>query len=131
MTTPIISKQDMTALLGRSLKDVEDSNFELYLKIAIARLEDLLCTSIVAPLSVDLQLLLARCFGTIASEQTVADGHGVSSKKVEDFSINYDLEADSPFVQFVKTNQATIAKYSECQGKVISGKRSHDGIRCI
>lgn len=132
METPIITQTDMAALLGRSLTTTESTNYDLYLKIAIARLEDLLCLTITAPLDeVELQLLLARCFGTVASEQKATEGLGISNKKVEDFSISFDANADSPMVAFVKQNQATLAKYSECQAKIRTGKDACHCIRCI
>lgn len=42
----MLSKDQLSKLLNRSLTDAEDSNFELYLKIATERLEQLLCMSI-------------------------------------------------------------------------------------
>ena len=88
--TPIISKEDMAKLLGRSLTAVEKENYELYLGITVERLQDLLClTEIPDPLPLDLQLLIARLFGIIVVEQR-ANLDNVQSKKVEDFSVTYD-----------------------------------------
>ena len=80
--TPIISKEDMAKLLGRSLTDVEKENYELYLGITVERLQDLLClTEIPEPLPLDLQLLIARLFGIIVVEQR-ANLDNIQSKKV-------------------------------------------------
>lgn len=121
---PIISKQEMASLLGRSLTAIENTNYDLYLKIAIIRLEDLLCITFPSSKPVDLMLLLARCFGVISTENTLStDGGTVESKKVEDFQVTYDTsDQSSPMVKFVRLNSGLIAKYSECQGKIRSGK---------
>lgn len=121
---PIISQEDMAALLGRPLTDVETKNFNLYLQIAILRLDDLLCIKIedMTEIPVDLQLLIARCFATVTMEQKDSAAHGISNKKVEDFSISFNADAKSPMVAFVEQNGATIDKYGQCQGPIISGK---------
>lgn len=130
--TPIIPQEEMAALLGRTLSTIEATNYNLYLKIAILRLEDLLCITITKNLPVDLQLLLARCFGTIASEQSATAGLGITNKKVEDFSISFDANAETPMAAFVSQNSALIAKYSECQAPIRAGESCHaDCIRCI
>lgn len=133
MDDPIISQTDMAALLGRSLTTLEVTNYNLYLKIAIIRLEDLLCLTMPKrpPLPVDLQMLLARCFSVIGEENNT-DGKNVASKKVEDFQITYDTSStETPMSMFVRLNASVIAKYSECQGKIRSGKRYDNCIRCI
>ena len=121
--TTIISKENMAKLLGRSLSMTEDSNYELYLDIAVQRLKDLLCLSeLPETLPVDLQLLIARCFGVISTEQ-VSDGENIREKRVEDFSISYDTNSqDTPMSKFVRLNASIIAKYTECQGKIKSGE---------
>lgn len=121
---PIISQEDMAALLGRPLSDVETSNFAIYQKIAILRLDDLLCLKIeeMADIPVDLQLLIARCFATVIMEQKDSANHGITNKKVEDFSISFDVDPTSPMVAFVRQNVATIDKYGQCQGPIRSGK---------
>ena len=129
--TPIISKTEMAALLGRSLSDLEDTNFDLYLKIAILRLEDLLCFTMPNKLPVDLELLLARCFGAISQEQSLMNNHGIDTKKVEDFSISFNADAESPMAALITQNSAVIAKYSECQAKPRAGGSCRDCIRCI
>lgn len=127
--TTIISKKEVAALLGRSLTAVEKTNFSLYLQVAILRLDDLLCIKLekMAELPADLKLLLARCFATIVSEQVSSEAHGISTKKVEDFSISFDVDADSPMVAFVQQNSATIDKYGMCQGPIRSGGCGHYG----
>lgn len=124
MDNPIISKEEMAALLGRPLKTVEDTNYDLYLSIAVLRLNDLLCLDLksMGELPADLKLLIARCFATITEEQSTGADNGVKSKKVEDFSITYNDTVDSPMVVFVKQNEAALDKYSRCQGPIRSGK---------
>lgn len=131
MTTPLITASETAALLGRSLTVVETDNFDLYLKIATLRLEDLLCITLVAPLAEDLQLLLARCFGVIASEQNAAANIGVDTKRVEDFSVSFNADADTPMAAFVSQNNSTIAKYSECQARVRTGETHGDCLYII
>lgn len=124
--TPIITKQQIEALLGRSLSTVENTNFDTYLKIAQARLEDLLCTTLTYPLEPTLQLLLARCFGVITQEQSQTANLGITSKKVEDFSVSYGDRDGSPMEAFVKQNTNELEQYSECQARIRQGKVCHD-----
>lgn len=135
MNEPIITQELMESLLGRPLKEQEVNNFGLYLNIAIERLNDLLCMKIedLKDLPVDLQLLIARCFATIYQEQEATLSLGVNKKQVEDFSISYESNADSPMVAFAKQNEATINKYSECQIGIRNGKVRHgcEMFRCI
>lgn len=129
----IISQDKMAKLLGRSLSTTETENYELYLDLAVARIKDLLCvTSLPSELPIDLELLVARCFGVMSVEQ-VSDGENVSNKKVEDFSISYDTNSkETPMSKFVRQNVSIIAKYSECQGKIQSGDlRYGNCIHCI
>lgn len=123
MSETIISETELVALLGRPLSETESANLELYLQIAVLRLDDLLCIKLedMAELPADLELLIARCFATIVAEQTATASHGVERKQVEDFSITFDAEADSPMVAFVAQNSATIDKYGMCQGPIRSG----------
>ncbi len=127
MNEPIISKEQMAKLLGRSLSSVEDSNYELYVDLTVERLQDLLClTEFPVPLPLDLQLLIARLFGIIGDEQK-ASMENITSKKVEDFSVTYDNNSkETPMSKFININQATIAKYSQCQGKVLHGRICFD-----
>lgn len=130
--TPILTKQQIEALLGRSLSTVENNNFTTYLKIAQERLEDLLCTTLTAPLNPTLQLLLARCFGVIAQEQQATAEANVTSKKVEDFSVTYGDKDGSPMEAFAKQNAKELERYSECQAPIRQGKVcNYDGIRPI
>lgn len=118
----IISQEEVTALLGRSLSKIEKDNFSTYLKIAQERLEDLLCFTFSKPLPSELALLLARCFATITEEQTLTSQRGVKSKKVEDFSITFDENPDAPMNVFVKQNSVALEKYSKCQAEIRHGK---------
>lgn len=122
----LLTKQQTEALIGRSLTTVESTNFDLYLKIAIARLEDLLCTTLTSPLDPVMQLLLARCFGAISLEQNATADANITSKKVEDFSVTYGDKDGSPMEAFVKQNANDLEHYSECQAKIRQGKVCHD-----
>lgn len=128
----LLTKAQTEALIGRSLTKVESDNFDLYLKIAVARLEDLLCTTLTTPLEPVPQLLLARCFGAISLEQAATANTNVTSKKVEDFSITYGDKDGSPMEAFVKQNANDLEQYSECQAKIRQGKVCHDdSVRCL
>lgn len=128
----LLTKAQTEALIGRSLTTVESTNFDLYLKIAVARLEDLLCTTLTSPLDPVLQLLLARCFGAISLEQDASANTNITSKKVEDFSVSYGDKDGSPMEAFVKQNANELEYYSECQAKPRQGKVCHDdSIRAI
>lgn len=130
---PILSQADLEAFLGRPLSTTESDNIELYLELAVERVKDILCfTSLPKPLDAELKLLIARCFDVITQEQKTAGNQGITNKKVEDFSISYDLNSDSPMVFFLKQNRAIILKYSECQAKIRTGDVRHGNcVRCI
>lgn len=113
-----LTSAEVAALIGRSLTSVETTNFDLYESIAESRLANLLCTEDLAEfadeqgkLPVDMQLVLARIFGALKSENSVEPG--IQSKKVEDFSITYS-ESESVFARVAQANNATILKYSKC-----------------
>ena len=130
----LTTSDEVEALLGRSLSAVETKNFDLYEELAEERLADVTCLDLaeIKEMSSELKLLLARTFDLIVKEQAAAENHGVSSKKVEDFSINYSTDSDSPYTAYLRLNSALIAKYSACQGPVEFGGAEHgDCIRCI
>ncbi len=132
--TTIISQDQMAALLGRPLSAIEKDNYNLYLNIAILRLDDLLCIKLeeMEDIPADLQLLIARCFATVLQEQGASANYGINKKQVEDFSISYKEDAASPMVEFVRLNGATIEKYGQCQAPIRSGVVCHgDCLRCI
>lgn len=118
-----LTQEETAKLLGRSLTASEVEAFDEWEAIAEARLSDLLCVpcldELLAILSkvnlpIDLQLVLARFFGGIAVENGVEIG--VTSKKVEDFSITYnDADRKNVFGGLVTANGATILKYSQCR----------------
>lgn len=131
---PKLSQVQMAALLGRPLSTLESDNYELYLSVAVERLNDLLCIKLadMADIPADLKLLIARCFQVITLEQDSVINHGVSSKKVEDFSISYFEHESNPMVDFVRLNGAVIEKYSQCQAPMRSGKViCDDCFRCL
>lgn len=126
-----LTQAEVEALLGRSLTSVEQANLTLYQEIAIAKIENLLCTTLdeildelgVGEVPSDLALVLARYFGAISTDNEAEPNIG--SKKVEDFSVTYD-NSNSTDSFLAKQNQATLAKYSQC-GAMIHGKTlNHD-----
>lgn len=129
----ILSQEDLEAYLGRPLSTSEIENIDIYEALTAERVKDILClTSLPDPLPAELKLLFARCFGVIALEQTATENQGVSNKKVEDFSISYNLNSDSPMAFLLKQNKAIILKYSECQAKIRTGDVRHgECFRCI
>lgn len=129
---PIISADDVSALIGRPLTNLETANFETYLKIAIERLEGLLCITLTCPLKPGLKLLLANCFDAIGKEQKANRNRGVKSKKVEDFDITYEEMKETPMEAFVNQNERDLERYSECQAPIRQGKVCNgDGIRLL
>lgn len=129
----LITKTETEALLGRSLSSAETTNFDLYMSLAEKRLKGLLCLQ-AYPQTIDdnMKLLLAQMFGVIVQELGSVANTGVTSKKVEDFSITYESNPDSPEVVFESTYADIIALYSECGLGFRSG-RIGDGkcLRCI
>lgn len=135
-----IDQYEVEALLGRSLTNIEERNFDLYLKIAITKLEDLICIDLeklmteleTDELPADLKLVLARLFGVLHTEST--QEIGVDSKRVEDFEISYNDNTNKVFALTVQQNSATIMKYSKCVS-IRSGKtiyedcKYYDGLR--
>lgn len=129
----ILSSEEVEALLGRSLTTLETTNFSLYIRIAQIRLEGLLCTGIEPEqgesLPADLSLVLARMFDVLSVERSNPSGN-ITNKKVEDFSISYDVNKTA-LEAFISNNLLTISKYSKCQGKVKSGDVRHDCLRYV
>ena len=116
-----LTQADAEKLLGRSLTASEINAFDEWEEIAENRLSSLLCIDCLdeilavlgrVSLPNELKLVLARFFGGIAQENGVEIG--VTSKKVEDFSITYDKQRDNIFAGIVTANGSTILKYSQC-----------------
>ena len=118
----LITKEEVAKLLGRSLTASEVDAFDEWEEIAEGRLSNLLCVECLEELlariaklelPMELKLVLARIFGGISEENGVEVG--VTSKKVEDFSITYDdKQRNSIFGAIATANGATILKYSQC-----------------
>lgn len=113
--------QKAQTLLGRSFTTTESNAFADWETIAEARLSDLLCVKDMAELleilgvvslPTELLLVLARLTIAIGTENGVEIG--VSSKKVEDFSITYGNERNDFYADTLSANGATIMKYSQC-----------------
>ena len=118
-----LTQSEASKLLGRSLTTTEAKSFDMWEQIAESRLSDLLCVASLADLltalgvqvlPTELKLVLARFFGGISAENGVEIG--VTSKKVEDFSITYDeKERNNVFGNIVTANGTAILKYSQCK----------------
>lgn len=117
-----IDENQTALLLGRSLTTAEANSFDVWESIAESQLADLLCVQDLEKLleilgldnlPTDLQLVLARMTVAIGTENEIP--LGVSSKKVEDFQINYDTATRNDFfASLAKVNGQTLAKYSQC-----------------
>lgn len=120
-----LTQQEASKLLGRSLTTAETNAFSEWESIAESRLADLLCVGSLSEfltimgltdLPTELKLVLARFFGAIGAENSVEIG--VTSKKVEDFSITYnDSDTKNLFGNLVTANGGTILKYTQCKGQ--------------
>lgn len=127
----ILTVKETEALLGRSLSSTETENFALYMDLAESRLLDVLCrTEWPAEIDNELKLIIAEMFSVIVLEQNAVSDSGATSKKVEDFSITYGANPETPEVAFERTYARIIAKYSECGFKFRSGKVGRD-VNCI
>lgn len=113
--------QQAQTLLGRSLTTAETNAFDEWEEIAESRLADLLCVKDMAELleilgveslPSELLLVLARLTVAIGVENGVEIG--VSSKKVEDFSITYGNDRRNFYADTIASNGTTIMKYSQC-----------------
>ena len=120
---PVLSQDEVVALLGRPLSEVEIKNFNIYFEIADLKLKDLLCLSnLPNPIPADLKMLLAKMFGSIKAPQDFEHNNGVESKRVEDFSINYTADKKSPMSLVLSNESATLLKYSQCSSGIMHGK---------
>lgn len=120
---PVLTQNEVVALLGRPLSEAEVQNFNIYSEIAELKLEDLLClTALPSPIPADLKMLLAKMFGSIKATQDFEAENDIVAKKVEDFSVNYSAERKSPLAIVLSNENATISKYSQCQCGIVHGK---------
>ena len=120
---PVLSQDEVVALLGRPLSEVEIKNFNIYFEIADLKLKDLLCLSnLPNPIPADLKMLLAKMFSSIKATQDFEHNNGVESKRVEDFSINYTADKKSPMNLVLFNESATLLKYSQCSSGIMHGK---------
>lgn len=120
---PVLTQDEVVALLGRPLSEVEVENFNIYFEIADLKLKDLLCLNeLPNPIPADLKMLLAKMFGSIKATQDFERENGVEAKRVEDFSVNYSAERKSPLTIVLSSESATISKYSQCSCGIAHGK---------
>lgn len=124
----------IAALLGRTLTTAELAAFDDYLEIASTRVSDLICISLndlmtelqVNTLPSDLALVVARFFGVISQENQAQPQ--VQTKRVEDFSITYNTDADI-FSASITQNMPTLAKYSHCGCAIRQGRTLREDLR--
>jgi hypothetical protein len=120
---PVLSQDEVVALLGRPLSEVEAKNFNIYFEIAELKLKDLLCLNeFPNPIPADLKMLLAKMFGSIKATQDFERENGIEAKRVEDFSINYAADKKSPMSLVLSNESATLLKYSQCSSGIMHGK---------
>ena len=120
---PVLLQDEVVALLGRPLSEVEIKNFNIYFEIADLKLKDLLCLSnLPNPIPADLKMLLAKMFGSIKAMQDFEYNNGIESKRVEDFSINYTADKKNPMSLVLSNESATLLKYSQCSSGIMHGK---------
>ena len=120
---PVLSQDEVVALLGRPLSEVEIKNFNIYFEIADLKLKDLLCLSnLPNPIPADLKMLLAKMFGSIKATQDFERENGIEAKRVEDFSINYTADKKSPMSLALSNESVTLLKYSQCSSGIMHGK---------
>lgn len=120
---PVLTQDEVVALLGRPLSEVESQNFNIYFEIADLKLRDLLCLAeLPSPIPADLKMLLAKMFDSIKATQDFERENGVEAKKVEDFSVNYSAERKSPLTIVLSSESATISKYSQCSCGITHGE---------
>ena len=129
----ILTQKETEALLGRSLSSIESENYDLYMDLAESRLLDVLClTAYPSEIDNELKLIIAQMFSVIVLEQNAITDSGTTSKKVEDFSITYGSNPETPEATFERTYARIIAKYSQCGFKFRSGRVGNaDCIRCL
>ena len=111
---PVLSQDEVVALLGRPLSEVEVKNFNIYFEICLNEFPN--------PIPADLKMLLAKMFGSIKATQDFEHNNGVESKRVEDFSINYTADKKSPMSLVLSNESATLLKYSQCSSGIMHGK---------
>lgn len=123
----LLTNEQVATLLGRPLSESELTSFDAWEAVAEARLGALLCTTLTAEELSDIQaLLLARMFAVISDEakqaKTASDNYGITSKKVEDFSVNFGgTDASPAYAKFARDNADLIALVSQCE-KIRIGK---------
>lgn len=117
-----LTKTKAETLLGRSLTTAESNAFDDWESIAEERLADLLCVKdlqtlldVLGVVSLPTELLLVLARLTVAIGVENGNEVGITSKKVEDFSITYGNDRNNFYANTLSANGATIMKYSQCK----------------
>lgn len=114
------------ALIGRELTTREVQNFDLFLSVAEPRLDNLLNREIAEITDrndlVLIKLLIARMVAVLSDEQAEAQSRGIVAKSVEDFKIEYDKTANTPFAEYVRQNEDLLKKYTAATGEMRAGR---------
>lgn len=130
-----ITSNELQALIGRNLTDREFENFDTLLDVAERQIEGYLCAKLEelfpstdngdGVIPADLKYVIASFFNGIS----IRNGYNptVSNKKVEDFSVSYNGEANVE-KSLVEQNFSTLKNYSKC-GKIRPGKTIYEDRR--
>lgn len=115
-----ITKEDVSALIGRPLSSMEIKYFDLYSDIAQEMLKNVLCYDFTTEkIPSDLKIVLANLFKSISDNNAIDSN--ISSKRVEDFSIQYKNDYNT-FKDVFKKFSLIIARYSRCDVAIEHGK---------
>lgn len=121
-----LTTTECEAFIGRELDKNEVQNFDLFLNVATLRLNNLLgrdIAEITAPEDLTLiKLLTARMIVVISDEQAQAQTRGIVAKAVEDFKIEYDKSANTPFAEYVRQNEDLLKKYTATTYEMRAGR---------
>lgn len=90
----MITREQIEAVTGRQLTNLEADNFNLYLDIATARLNSVLNRDVneFDQLPPDLLPVLAFMFKGVNAQANQMSQNGIASKKIEDYQVNYNGE---------------------------------------
>lgn len=105
--------QDEYKLYTGNTPNFSDEDWTSIVELAARRLAGLLCLDALPdPLPADLKLLLANFIYLMLEAR--GDKAQVTSKKVRNFTINYDIDTSSAFAKLKKRYGDIIAEYSAC-----------------
>lgn len=116
-TNLLPTADECASLLGRTLTDAEEKNYDLWLAVATARLNALTHRNITEWEKPDdfpiIKLLLARLVSVLKLEQETSEEYGMTAKTVEDFKIEYDTTSSTPMREFVRQNEDLLKLFDD------------------